>query len=322
MQFRKLRNGLELSEVGLGAAQLGNMHRVTSDDEAEETLEAAWSGGIRYFDTAPHYGLGLSERRLADGLRSRSRSQFVMSTKVGRVLEPSPESAHLVDDDLFHVRQTFKRRWDFSRDGVFRSVEDSLRRTGLEYFDVVFLHDPDDHFEQATTEGIDALIEMRDQGMVSAVGAGMNSAGPLVELIRRADIDVVLCAGRYTLLDASAGEELLPLASARGVGVVAAGIFNSGILGAPRPTTAARFEYQTAPADALSRARAIADFGRGYGMTLPEIAIAFALRHPAIVSVVLGARGRLQVAQNLERAAGQVPDALWAELTDAGLIAP
>ncbi len=187
----------------------------------------------------------------------------MVSTKVGRVLEPSPESAHLSwTTTSFHVRQTFKRRWDFSRDGVFRSVEDSLRRTGLEYFDVVFLHDPDDHFEQATTEGIDALIEMRDQGMVSAIGAGMNSAGPLVELIRRADIDVVLCAGRYTLLDASAGEELL-LSRAHEESHSRAGIFNSGILGAPRPTTAARFEYQTAPADALSRARAIATTAEG-----------------------------------------------------------
>jgi D-threo-aldose 1-dehydrogenase len=199
-------------------------------------------------------------------------------------------------------------------------VEDSLERTGLERFDILYLHDPDDHFEQASTEGIGALIELREQGLVSAVGAGMNHAAPLAELIRRADVDLVMCAGRFTLVDDEALSELLPLAVERKVGVVAAAVYNSGLLGTPRPAPDAMFNYEAATAALIARVNRIADVCESHGVTVPDAAIAYVLRHPAVVSVVLGARGTHQVHSNVQRAQAVVPPALWEELADEGLI--
>ena len=319
MRTRAIRRGLAFTELGLGAAQLGNLDRTPSAADAAAAIDAAWDAGIRYFDTAPHYGVGLSERRLGGHLQERHRDEYVISTKVGRLLVPSPETAHQRDGD-FDVPADPRRVWDFSRDGILRSVEDSLRRTGLDRFDILYLHDPDDHFEQASTEGIGALIELREQGVVTAVGAGMTHAGPLAELIRRADVDVVMCAGRFTLLDDEALADLLPLATERGVDVVAAAVYNSGLLSRPRPAADAMFDYQPAPADLLERTNRIADLCEAHGVTLPAAAIAYVLRHPAVVSVVLGARGRAQVAENAARAQTPVPDALWRDLADAHLI--
>ncbi len=320
MRTRALRHGLELTELGLGAAQLGNLHRVTTDEEAAQTVDAAWDGGVRYFDTAPHYGVGLSERRLGAQLRGRPRDEYAVSTKVGRLLVPSPATAHERDAEGFDVPADPARVWDFSRDGILRSVEASLERTGLDRLDILYLHDPDDHFDQASTEGIGALIELREQGVVRAVGAGMNHAAPLAELIRRADVDVVMCAGRFTLRDRSAADALLPLARELGVGIVAAGVYNSGLLSTARPPADALFDYAPAPAALIRRAHAIADVCERHGVTLPEAAVAYVLRHPTVVSVVLGARGRSQVEQNLARAQQPVPDALWRELAEGGLI--
>jgi len=319
MRTRATRRGLALTELGLGAAQLGNLYRQTTDSEASATIDAAWHSGIRYFDTAPHYGVGLSERRLGGHLRERRRDEYVISTKVGRLLVPSPETAHQRDSD-FDVPADPRRVWDFSRDGILRSVEDSLARTGLDRFDILYMHDPDDHFEQASTEGIAALIELRDQGVVTAVGAGMNHAAPLAELIRRADVDLVMCAGRFTLVDDEALTELLPLAAERGVGVVAAGVYNSGLLSTSRPAPGAFFDYQPAPAELIVRVNRIADVCEGHGVTVPDVAIAYVLRHPAVVSVVLGARGTQQVHSNVQRAQARIPSALWQELEAEGLI--
>ncbi|MEJ1154159.1 aldo/keto reductase [Microbacterium marmarense] len=320
MRTRATPRGLQLTELGLGAAQLGNLFRVTTEQETVETVDTAWNAGIRYFDTAPHYGLGLSERRLGEQLRSRPRDEYVVSTKVGRLLVPTPETADQRDTEGYDVPADPTRVWDFSRDGILRSVEASLERTGLDRFDILYLHDPENHFEQASTEGIGALIELREQGVVSAVGAGMNYAEPLAELIRRADIDLVMCAGRFTLLDDTAVADLLPLAQERGVGVVAAGVYNSGLLSKPRPAADAMFDYQPAPADLLARTNAVADVCERHGVTLPEAAIAYVYRHPAVVNVVLGARGGRQVQSNVDRAATEIPDEVWRELADAGLI--
>ena len=320
MRTRVTMRGLELTELGLGAAQLGNLYRETTEEEVAETIDTAWDAGIRYFDTAPHYGVGLSERRLGAGLRTRPRDEYVFSTKVGRLLVPSPDTAHERDGQGFDVPADPVRQWDFSRDGILRSVEESLERTGLDRFDILYLHDPDDHFEQASTEGIGALIELREQGVVRAVGAGMNHAAPLAELIRRADVDILMCAGRFTLLDDEALGDLLPLAEERGIAVVAAAVYNSGLLSKPRPAPDALYDYQPAPAALLERANAIADLCEAHGVTLPEAAVAYPLRHPAVASVVLGARGRAQVAQNADRAAASIPDALWNDLAAAGLI--
>ena len=321
MRTRATRRGLELTELGLGAAQLGNLYRVTTEDAVAATMSGAWHSGIRYYDTAPHYGLGLSERRVGEHLRGHPRDDFVISTKVGRLLEPSPETADRRDDEGFDVAADVRRVWDFSRDGILRSVEDSLRRTGLDRFDIIYLHDPDNHFEQASTEGIGALIELREQGMVTEVGAGMNHAAPLAELIRRADVDIVMCAGRFTLVDDEALADLLPLAVERKVGVVAAAVYNSGLLSTPRPAPGAMFDYAPAPAELVARVNRIADVCESHGVTVPDAAIAYVLRHRAVVSVVLGARGTEQVHSNVQRAQAAIPPALWDELVSESLIA-
>ncbi|MGV8858354.1 aldo/keto reductase [Rhodoglobus sp.] len=321
MKTRSTQRGLELTEIGLGAAQLGNLYRETTDAEVDESVAAAWDAGVRYFDTAPHYGLGLSERRLGEQLRTHPRDNYVISSKVGKLLVPNPGGEDQMDDQGFAVPAVTKRQWDFSRDGILRSVEDSLARTGLDHFDVLYMHDPDDHFEQASTEGIGALIELREQGVVKAVGAGMNASAPLAELIRRADVDLVMCAGRFTLVDDSALADLMPLALERNVGVVVAGVYNSGLLGRNRPSPDATFDYGPVPPEILERANRVADACEAHGVTLPEAAIAYVLRHPAVVSVVVGARGGGQVRSNIERYASTMPEGLWGDLEAAGLVA-
>ena len=320
MRTRALRNGLALTELGLGTAQFGNLYRETTDEEAFGAAEAAWDAGVRYFDTAPHYGLGLSERRLGSYLATKPRDEFVISSKVGRLLVPSPETATEQDDEGFAVPAAVRRVWDFSREGILRSVDATLERTGLDRLDIAYLHDPDDHLEQAFGEGIEALIELRAQGVVRAVGAGMNQAAALAELIRRADVDVVMVAGRFSLLDQEAAQALLPLAAERQVGVVVAGVYNSGLLSSPRPAQNAKYDYQDAPAALVERARAIAEVCERHGVTLPEAAVAFPLLDPAVVSVVVGARTPAQVDGNVARYQARIPDALWGDLRSAALL--
>lgn len=315
------RRQVSLTALGLGAAPLGNLHHVVSDDDAAGAVDAAWAGGIRYFDTAPHYGLGLSERRLGRLLRDRPRADVVVSTKVGRVLVPSPETAH-VRDEGFAVPADLRREWDFSRDGVRRSLDASLERTGFDRFDIVLVHDPDEHWEQASREAVPALAELRDQGVIGAVGVGMNQSAMLAEFVRCTDVDVVLCAGRYTLLEQGALEDLLPLAHERRVGVVAAGVYNSGLLALPRPPADATYDYVTAPADVLARAHRLADTCERHGVSLPEAAIEFAGAHPAVVSVVIGAQDGDQVRAALQHAEQPIPPELWGDLRAQGLLAP
>lgn len=320
MQTRTLRSGVFMTEIGMGAAQLGNLYRESSDEEAVAAVAAAWESGIRYFDTAPHYGLGLSERRLGAALAARPRDDFVVSTKVGRLLVPSGYPAGVMDDGGFAVPATHRREWDFSRDGIRRSVDASLTRLGLDRIDIAYLHDPDDFGAQAHAEAIPALIELRDEGVVRAVGAGMNQSAMPAEFVLRHDIDVVMLAGRYTLLEQGALADLLPAAVHRGVGVVAAAVYNSGLLARPRPAADARYDYAEAPAALVARANAIADVCEQFGITLPEAAIAFPLRHPAVVSVVLGLRTAEQVASSAERYGAEIPEDFWAALAGQGLI--
>jgi len=320
MRTRAARRGLELTELGLGAAQFGNLYRETSDEQAAGAVDAAWDAGIRYFDTAPHYGLGLSERRLGQLLAPYPRDQYRVSSKVGRVLVPSPETADRLDDQGFIVPATTRREWDFSRDGILRSLEATLMRTGLDYLDIVYLHDPDDHLELAFGEGIHTLIELREQGVVRAVGAGMKQSEALAALIRAADVDLVMVAGRYTLLEQGAEEELMPLALERGVGVVIAGVYNSGLLSSARPRADAKYDYEDAPVRLIERANAIADVCERHGVTLPAVALSFVLRHPAVVSVVVGARDAAQVISNVERYSTTIPPAVWRDLRAASLL--
>ena len=310
---------LALSELSLGCSQLGNLYRTVSDEDARATVDSAWTLGIRYYDTAPHYGLGLSERRLGAALAGRPRAEYVLSTKVGRLLEPVEHVAGL-DDDGFAVPATHRRVWDFSRDGIRRSLEESLGRLGLDRVDVVYLHDPDDHWDAVVESGYPALAELRDEGVVGAIGAGMNQSRMLADLVRLADVDVVLLAGRYTLLEQAALDDLLPACEEHGVSVVAAGVFNSGLLARPSPADDARYDYAGAPRELVERARAIACVCERHSTTLPAAAIAFPLAHPAVASVCVGARSPEQAERNAGLYRETIAPELWRELKSEGLL--
>ena len=313
---RPLRTGHQLTELGLGAAQFGNLFTETTDQQAAGAVTAALDEGIRYFDTAPHYGLGLSERRLGQALGGTDG--VLVSSKVGRLLVASPETADQLDDDGFVVPATTKRVWDFSRDGILRSVEQSLARLGTDRLDIAYLHDPDDHWESAASTGIAALVELREQGVVGAIGVGMNQAAMLAEFVRRTDVDVVMVAGRLTLLDHSALDELLPVAHERGVGVVAAAVYNSGLLSTATVDSTAYYDYGQAPQAVVDRASRLAEICDRYDVSLPAAAIQYPLRHPAVVSVVTGMRTAEHVRSTANRYRQDIPDALWDELHSTG----
>jgi D-threo-aldose 1-dehydrogenase len=312
--------GVTVTALSFGGAEIGNLYRAMSDADAFATVDAAWDAGMRYFDTAPHYGLGLSERRLGVALRDRPRDDYRVSTKVGRLLVADAEGDAGRVDDHFEVPATHRRVWDFSRDGVRRSVEESLVRLGLDRVDVLFLHDPDEHWRQAIDEGYPALAELRDQGVVGAIGAGMNQTSMLADFVRHADMDLLMLAGRYTLLEQGALDELLPLCAARSVAVVAVGVFNSGLLAVARPGPGARYDYAEAPAELVARANRIADVCERHGAALPAAALQFPLAHPAVVSVGVGCHGIAQVKANASRFKTPLPADLWAELRDEGLL--
>ncbi|MGW4892848.1 aldo/keto reductase [Kitasatospora sp. NPDC004240] len=320
MQQRKIQNtSVPLTELGFGASVIGNLYRSTPAGTATAAVDAAWDAGIRYFDTAPHYGLGLSERRLGAALRDRPRDEYVVSSKVGRLLVPN-EEPHGTDTEGFAVPDDLRRQWDFSREGVLRSIEDTLERTGLDRLDVVYLHDPDDHWRQAAEEAMPALAELRDQGVIGAIGAGMNQSAMLARFLRETAADVVMLAGRYSLLDQSALDDVLPAARELGKSVVAVGVFNSGLLSRDRPAEGMRYDYQDAPQDLVARARAIAEVCEAHGTTLPAAAIAFPLTHASIINVTLGMRNPEQVERNVELHGKNIPEALWNDLQARGLI--
>lgn len=312
------RGGVEVSSLAFGAAAIGGLYTEVGEEQAYDAVRAAWQRGVRYFDTAPHYGLGLSERRLGAALRDRPRAAYTVSTKVGRRLEPSDAGG----DDLangFAVPATHRRVWDFGADGVRRTLEASLRRLGLDRVDIVYLHDPDDHAEQAFREGYPALEELRAEGVVGAIGAGMNQTAMLTRFVRDTDVDVVLCAGRYTLLDQSALTDLLPAARERGVSVVIGGAFNSGLLAGPGP--GATYDYASAPPEPLHRALRMKTLAERHGTTLRAAALAFPAAHPAVVSVLVGARSAAEVHDCAEQFAARVPGAFWRALREEGLLA-
>ena len=320
MRTRTLGRGpVEVSELAFGAAALGNLFTPVGDDEAAAALEAAWDAGIRYFDTAPHYGIGLSERRVGAALRQRPRDSYTLSTKVGRLLEPVP--GPVTGDDLangFAVPATHRRVWDFSADGVRRSIEASLERLGLDRIDVVYLHDPDEHAAQALDQAYPALEKLRSEGVVGAIGAGMNQSAMLARFVRETDTDVVLLAGRYTLLDQDGLAELLPEAARRGTSVVVGGVFNSGLLADPRP--GATFDYAAAPGELLERALRIKAVCERHGVPLRAAALQFPSGHPAVAGVLVGMRSAAEVRDAVAMAAHPVPGGLWAELRAEGLL--
>lgn len=300
------------SRLAVGTGPLGGLYEPVSDREAAQTLEAAWAGGVRLFDTAPHYGAGLAERRLGEFVRSRPRDEVTVVTKVGRLLVPGEAADN--DEGFVGAPRDVVRVRDYSADGVRRSLEDSLARMGLDRVDVALIHDPDDHWTQAIDGAYPALARLRDEGVVRAIGAGMNQSAMLSRFVRETDIDVVLVAGRYTLLDREAAGELLPLCAERGVGVLVGGAFNSGVLADPNP--GARFNYAPADPAVLDRARAMQRLCAAYGLPLAAAAVQFPLRHAAVSAVIAGVRSAAEIGEDLSLLSADVPDELWAALEE------
>jgi D-threo-aldose 1-dehydrogenase len=315
---------LVLGRLGYGAANVGNLYREVSDEMALAALEAGWDSGIRYFDTAPHYGLGLSERRLGAFLRTKPRAEYVVSTKVGRLLRPNPEGAG--GTDLAHdfaVPADLRRVWDFTADGIRRSLEESLLRLGLDAVDILFLHDPEEFdLAPALATGVPALAHLRAQGLIRAAGIGSKSTAALLAAVRTGELDLLMVAGRYTLLEQPAALEVLPECRARGVGVIAAAVFNSGVLARQVPAAGDRYEYGAIPDELLDRARRIAQLCAQFDVELPTAALQFALHDPAVVSVVVGGGRPEQVRANAARMGAPIPDQLWQALEDSELVTP
>jgi D-threo-aldose 1-dehydrogenase len=298
-----------VTQLGLGTAPLGGLFEAVADDEALRTVEAAWNAGIRFFDTAPLYGHGLAEQRLGAVLRTKPRDEFVLATKVGRVLRagapPEPGQAY---KGVPPVNPVF----DFSYDGVMRSVDESLTRLGLDRIDILHIHDPDEHFEEALSGAYRALDRLRAEGSIQAVGAGMNQWEMLVRFAREASFDCFLLAGRYTLLDRSGGIELLPLCVERGIAIIAGGVFNSGILADPRPGST--FNYKAASPDLVKRAKELDAICARHGVDLKAAAIQFPLRHPAVRIVLTGCRSVSELEDNVRAFRTSIPNDLWREL--------
>lgn len=293
-----------------GAAAIGGLYRAVDEGQAQAALEAAWEHGWRAFDTAPHYGVGSSEERVGRFLAGRPRADFVLSTKVGRLLVDDPTVPDGVDS--FYGAPQRRRVPDYSYDGALRSVEQSLGRLGLDRVDLLLIHDPDDHVEAALAGAYPALERLRGEGVVGAIGVGVNDADLAETFVRRTDIDCVMIAGRYSLLDRRAAATLLPACAERGVAVLVAAVFNSGLLADPERQ--ATFNYSSAPAELRARALAMQDACRRHGVELRAAALQFPLRHPAVSAVVAGPGSAVLVRDTARQLSVPVPEELWAEL--------
>ena len=305
--------GVSVSEMVFGGGPIGGLYAPVSEDQAAATLAAAWTAGIRAFDTAPHYGVGLSEQRIGTFLTGRK--EYVLSTKVGRRLVPA--AGDVEGADSFYGTPKLARVRDYSRDGVLATLEDSMRRLRTDRIDIALIHDPDDHAEEALDGAYAALDQLRSEGTIRAVGVGMNQAPLLEWFVERADLDCVLMAGRYSLLDTAAADSLLPACQRRGVAVLAGGVFNSGILADPRP--GATYDYAPAAAGLVERAQRIRAVCARHGVPIGAAAIQFVLRHPAVTAIVVGARSAAEVTEDVGYLAAAVPGELFGELAAEGL---
>jgi D-threo-aldose 1-dehydrogenase len=308
--------------LGMGGAPLGNLFDRIPEEVALATVEAAWNAGIRHYDTAPHYGVGLSEHRIGAVLRGKPRAEFALSTKIGRILEAADDVPER--DEGFVGALPFRRRIDYSAAGTHRSIEDSLQRLGLSRIDIVYIHDVSEdwhgpawkyRFAEAMAGAAKALTEMRRLGMIRAWGLGVNLVEPCLAALDAADPDIFLVAGRYTLLDHTALGQLFPTCARRGVRVVLGGPYNSGLLAGG--TT---FNYETAPADLAARARVLGAVCVKHGVDLKAAALQFCAAHPVVAAVIPGARKPEEVRENAAMMAAPTPGALWHELKQQGLI--
>ena len=302
------RSTVTVTRLGLGTAALGGLYTAVDGDQAASVLDRAVELGIGYLDTAPRYGSGTAERRVGAWLHGAARPAPVLSTKVGRLLEPDPGAG----GGHFAHGQGYRQVFDFSADGVRRSLEESLVRLGVDRVDVVYLHDPDDHADQALQEAYPALHELRSQGVVGAIGVGMNQTAVPARFVRETDLDVVLLAGRYTLLDRSGADELLPLCLDRGVAVVVGGVYNSGVLADPTP--GAHFDYEPAPPAVLATAQRLRDVAAAHAVPLKAAAVQFPFRHAAVSCVLIGARSVAELDENVAMLDHPVPEQAWADL--------
>jgi D-threo-aldose 1-dehydrogenase len=320
---------LRLTEMGFGTAPIGNLLRTVSEKDAQDTLAEAWKSGMRYFDTAPLYGAGLSETRLNHFLRGKPRSQYVVSTKVGRLLQVSKPSERLGIGKFFDT-PTRREIYDYSYDGVMRSLEFSLERLGLDAVEILLVHDidifnhgtaaaRDAHVETLMKSGYRALVKLRDEKVIKAFGGGINEWEVAEILARRGDFDMFLLAGRYTLLEQKALLSFLPLCEERGIGIVLGGPYNSGILAVGAKANAT-YNYSKAPKDILERVRRIEAICRRHKVKLPEAALRFPLAHPCVISVIPGGVTPRQVKLNVKTLAAKIPKALWRDLKAEGLM--
>lgn len=301
-----LKGGAVVSQLGLGTAQLGGLYSSVSDEEGQELIDTAIKTGIKYFDTAPHYGKGISEKRLGRYLSKYPRDSWVLSSKVGRLLIPTEKEE---DSFFLDADNSVERLNDYSESGIRRSFEESLQRMKLERIDIVYIHDPDDYPDDAINFAYPALAKLRSEGLVKSIGIGMNYNEIPTRMINECDIDVVMNAGRYTLLDQSAADELFPAALEKGVSIISVGVFNSGVLAHPSPDS--HYFYEPAPAHIVARAlefqSALADFD----VTLQQAAIQFPLRHQAVKCVVVGCRSAKSLAENIANFDREVPESAW-----------
>lgn len=311
------RSAVSVTALSLGTAPLGNLFAAVPEEDVTALAQAAFDVGIGYFDTAPHYGVGLAEERLGRVLATRDRAAFTLSTKVGRLLRPVRDG-EVADAQGFVDTPPRVREWDFSAAGIRSCLQASLDRLGLDRIDIALLHDPDERERDVYETGYAALAQLREEGVVGAIGAGMNQSAMLTRFVRDFDLDVVLCAGRYSLLDQSALADLLPECARRGTSVVVGGVYNSGLLADPRP--GATFDYAPADAARLKCAQALAELCEGFGVALKAAAVQFPLRHPAVASVLVGCRTEAEVRDNAAAFEYPIPDELWAALTASGLL--
>lgn len=301
--------GLLVTRLGFGGAPLGGLFEHVDESTAAGTVLAAYDTGIRYFDTAPFYGHGTAEVRLGAVLRQYPRDDFTLSTKVGRVLVPAEGGA--IEDNEYRDTLDYNPVFDLSADGIRRSFDSSLKRLGIDRIDIALLHDPDDYFDQAIDEAFPTLVRMREEGLVTAIGAGMNQWEMLYEFARRVDVDCFLLAGRYTLLDPSAGEQLLPECENRSISILLGGPYNSGILAGGD-----HYNYQAAPPEVIEKKNRLEAICTEHGVPLKAAALQFPLRHPAVASVVAGARTATEVRENVAMMATEIPKNFWNVMTE------
>lgn len=299
---------VHVTRLGFGGAPLGGLFTSVDETTAMDAVLAAYDCGIRYYDTAPFYGHGMGETRLGSVLKQYHRDDYVLSTKVGRVLVPAGGA---IEDHAYRDTLDYNPVFDLSGDGIRRSFESSLVRLGVDRIDIALLHDPDDHFQQAIDEAFPALIRMREEGLVSAIGAGMNQSEMLFEFARRVDVDCFLLAGRYTLLDQSARELLLPECENRGISILLGGPYNSGILAGGE-----HYNYETAPPEIVAKKMRLEALCSEHGVPLKAAALQFPARHDAVACVVAGGRSATEVRENVAMMATDIPARFWAALTE------